>query len=151
MHRCLKCGNCCSIMVCTKQELSVMAEELKKKSLAAIYRNEATCLFLGLDFNCMVYSFRPPLCRMFGHTDKMLCMHNPNADRYSQDELKAWTDQLPPLIDQVRLNDPAAFLEMGLHIFNTKGLYTLGDQSVPNKPDSPIQDKGKNEDKERGT
>lgn len=72
------CGDCCGPVFCTPDEFNAakryaLANEIEPK------RQGLTCPFYQ-DGGCKVYKARPLICRMFGHSPRLVCSKGYNRN-----------------------------------------------------------------------
>jgi hypothetical protein len=82
--KCINCGECCSPVPVSEQEIKRIREKIsrmpKDKILRLKHQNRPllTCVFRDMEKNrCGIYDVRPEICRMFGSYKGMVCPNNP--------------------------------------------------------------------------
>jgi hypothetical protein len=76
--KCDKCGKCCSVVFCSNNEFKIIQKFVAKNNIIPI-KQGMICPFF-IDNSCAVYSIRPYLCKLFGHTHQLQCCNGYNKN-----------------------------------------------------------------------
>lgn len=81
------CGKCCGIIPVTHEEFGAVRRFIRKNLIVPIDQG-ATCPFYQ-GGKCAVYDVRPVVCRMFGHSPKLVCPYgyNTNISREAEERI----------------------------------------------------------------
>lgn len=80
------CGRCCGPALCTKFEFHKIKEFIRDNDITP-KRQGITCP-LYIDGTCSVYAVRPMICKLFGHSEKLVCCNGHNVNIHRDDERK---------------------------------------------------------------
>lgn len=71
------CGECCGIVPVTKKEYDTILDFVWNNNIKLISQG-STCPFYN--GQCSIYSVRPLICRIFGHSPRLPCKKGYNVD-----------------------------------------------------------------------
>jgi len=80
---CQRCGECCGIVACSREEGQTIQAYVARRSLTPLRQGTRCPWFQNAE--CVIYPVRPWACRMFGRVTELLCPHGHNR-RMSHDE-----------------------------------------------------------------
>lgn len=72
------CGDCCGFAPCDQAELRKIADYAKEHGITPL-RQGRRCPWYQ-DGACAVHPVRPATCRLFGHSDQLVCSKGYNAN-----------------------------------------------------------------------
>ena len=80
--QCDRCGSCCGPVLCTEAECHAVDTYVTTHSITKTEYpvDSLTCPYFAPGVGCLVYPVRPFLCRLYGHTPKLLCAREHNTD-----------------------------------------------------------------------
>lgn len=83
------CGECCGPALCSEREYQTVKRYAKRHGVKPIVQG-LTCPFYQ-DGECKVYEVRPRICRLFGHSDRLVCCkgYNTNVSKKAESEFMA--------------------------------------------------------------
>lgn len=65
------CGDCCGLIPCTETEFKRIEKHIKEHKIEPVEYASGTCP-LYQNGKCSVYSIRPLICKLFGHSEDAL-------------------------------------------------------------------------------
>lgn len=72
------CTECCGLIPCTEAEYKKVAHVVRAKGI--IPRAQGLTCPLAQEGKCTVYDARPNICRVFGHSERLVCPEGRNAN-----------------------------------------------------------------------
>lgn len=84
---CNNCGECCGLLIASKNEIKAIEEYLKtlsifyKEQIRTQSREPLTCQFRDIDNKkCAIYPVRPMVCKLMGVAKGMQCSNGNSAE-----------------------------------------------------------------------
>jgi len=79
------CGDCCNVVIVTREEFDTVKHYAKQKGIKPV--RQGKCPWYQ-DGKCSVYPARPKICRLFGHSDVqgLVCSRGYNVNTSVEDE-----------------------------------------------------------------
>jgi Fe-S-cluster containining protein len=74
----VNCGACCGIVLCKEGEYQKVVEYAAANGIAPVKQGITCPWYQG--GTCSVYPVRPGICRLFGHTEDLVCKHGYNVN-----------------------------------------------------------------------
>ncbi|SFS00738.1 hypothetical protein SAMN05216570_1457 [Dyella sp. OK004] len=88
------CHDCCGPVTASAEEVARLPIKTEEEHATALA--ELSCPYLGKN-GCEVYNERPPICRLFGTTPRLLCPNGKRPvymiDTRTEDEIHAFLKQ----------------------------------------------------------
>lgn len=72
------CGACCGPVICSEKDYAAVKREAARNGVKPIMQGVMCPYYQG--GKCAVYNARPLVCRLFGHSDKLVCKHGYNVN-----------------------------------------------------------------------
>lgn len=72
------CGECCGVVICKEHEFQAVKELVAKNGIFPISQGITCPFFQG--GQCQVYDARPFICRLFGHSKRLVCSKGYNTN-----------------------------------------------------------------------
>lgn len=121
---CQRCGRCCGPVCASPDEIRVLQAFMDRYGVEAKQQG-LLCPFLRPS-GCAIYSVRPLLCRMFGHSPDLRCTRNAERE-YSKTELmRANKKLLRSILNRCYLHELAGYSIEEVQSFIREHLATDG-------------------------
>jgi hypothetical protein len=72
------CGDCCGPVLCRQDEFRAVLELAAAKGVDPVRQGETCPWYQG--GGCTVYEARPEICRLFGHSPRLVCSRGYNVN-----------------------------------------------------------------------
>jgi Putative zinc- or iron-chelating domain len=124
------CGACCTLVVATRAEYAAVVALARQKGLTP--RSDGLACPFYQEGRCSVYEARPAICRMFGHTERLVCErgYNVNVPQAVENRIMKTGPGAP--LGRASLRKPYIVLHQALVDFGIEGNLrdALGDHAI---------------------